>query len=193
MALDKFGIPVSGESTVPMMQPKRKDHFRVTFTNFGEDSKPVTLQTQSCGLPSVSYEKHEVHAYNSKMHYKGKYTWNTIDVGIKDTIDNGPLIAVLQQLKKEFDHEAQSARAAAGQYKFKMTIEQLDGTHGENGAAGTLVGWTCEGCLIETFNAGDGLDYSDSLFNTMTLTIQPDNCTPSIDVNPGAIGDGPAL
>lgn len=177
-SLDKFGVPIGNKERQMMKQPKRKDHFRVTFLGFGEDSESISLETNSVSQPSVSYESHEVNAYNSKMYYKGKYTWNTIELMVRDTIDNKPLTAILKQWRREFDHFKQEARKAAGQYKFTLYIEQLDGTNSDEATAGVLNGWICQGCMMTDVQFGDGLDYSTSEFGNITLTIQPDNCLP---------------
>lgn len=184
MALDKFGVPIEGIERQMMSQPKRKDHFRVIFIGFGDASTSISLETNTVSQPQVSYEKHEVHAYNSKMHYKGKYTWSPIEVSMRDTIDNGPLIEVLKQAKREFDHEKQEARTSAGTYKFQMRIEQLDGSNSDdiNAKAAVVNGWFLEGCLLEDIQYGDGLDYSTSEYGNITITVQPDNCSPLNDV-----------
>lgn len=39
---------------------------------------------------------------------------------------------------------------------------------------GTVCTWVLEGCIIKDFDFGD-MDYSDSSFNTIELTIKPDN------------------
>lgn len=175
--LDKFGVPVVGSQRQMMKQPKRKDHFRVVFFGFGGDSTPISLEANNVGTPSVEYQSHEVNAYNSKMYYKGKYTWSTIDVSVRDTIDNEPLMAVLSQLKKEFDHENQAVAVSAAKYKFDMVIETLDGSNAGD-ATGVLNKWLCRSCMITNFQSGDGLDYSDSNYVSFTMTIQPDTCQP---------------
>lgn len=193
MAYDKFSVPTADLDGVgarqKMAQPKRKDHWRITFTGFGgehdtqgntntgDGAKFITLDAQTVGLPQVSFEKHEVHSYNSKMHYKGKYTWNPIDVVFRDAIDSNAIKGLYEQLLKEFDHENQEARVSPATYKFTMVIQQLDGTQSnvENGE-GVLSEWTCYGCLIENAQFGDGLDYTSSDFSTVSITVQPDTC-----------------
>ena len=175
--LDKFGVPIVGSQRQMMKQPKRKDHFRVVFFGFAETSTPVSLEANSVSTPSVSYQSHEVNAYNSKMYYKGKYTWDVIELSVRDTIDNGPLKAILSQIKKEFDHENQAVAVSAGTYKFDMVIETLDGSNAGD-ATGVLNKWLCRSCMITAFKSGDGLDYSTSDFSSVSLTIQPDHCQP---------------
>lgn len=177
-SLTKFGVPIGNKERQMMKQPKRKDHWRATFLGFGDNSEPISLDANSISEPSVSYDPHEVHSYNSKMYYKGKYTWSTIELSVRDTIDNGPLNAILMQWRKEFDHFKQEARAAAGQYKFSLFIEKLDGSNSDDATAGVINGWICEGCLLMDIAFGDGLDYSSSEYSNITITIQPDNCLP---------------
>ena len=177
-SLDKYGVPIVGSARQTMKQPKRKDQFRLTFYGFGDGTTAsVSLDVDTVGSPSVEYEQHEVHAYNSKMHYKGKYTWSTIEVVVRDSIDNAALNLIVNQWRKEFDHYAQASRQAAGEYKFDMLIESLDGTNaGDN--TGRLSAWLCQSCMIVDLKFGEGLDYKSSEFRTITLTIQPDNCLP---------------
>ncbi len=199
MAIQKYTVPMDGATQrQKMSQPKRKDHWRITFTGFaidddlvlGEDasqivadSKFITLDVQSVGLPEVSYEKHEVHSYNSKMYYKGKYTWAPIDVTVRDGLDNNAVQTVYKQLQREFNHEDQSARPSPADYKFEMKIEQLDGTQSADGSAGVLQTWECYGCLIESAQFGDGLDYTSSDFITFSFSVQPDSCLLKFDEN----------
>jgi hypothetical protein len=176
--LDKYGVPLTSSTKQTMVQPKRKDQFRVTLYGFGDGTTAnITLEVQTCGSPSVEYEVHEVHAYNSKMHYKGKYTWSEIELVVKDTIDNSALNLIVNQWRKEFDHYSQAARQSAGEYKFDMLIETLDGSNdGDN--TGILGAWLCQSCLMKGLKFGDGLDYASSEFRTISITIQPDNCLP---------------
>lgn len=177
-SLDKYGVPVVGSTRQTMKQPKRKDQFRVTLYGFGDGTTAsVSLEVSTCGSPSVSYEPHEVHSYNSKMHYKGKYTWSTIELVVRDTIDNSPLNLIVNQWRKEFDHADQVSRTSAGEYKFDMLIESLDGTNSGD-TTGRLSAWLCQSCMMVDLKFGEGLDYSSSDFRTITITIQPDNCLP---------------
>ena len=176
--LDKFGVPVTGSTTQTMKQPKRKDMFRLTFYGFGDGTTAaVSLDVNKVGTPSISYEDHQVHAYNSTMHYKGRYTWDKIEVEVRDGVDNAALNLIVNQWRKEFDHYSQESRTGAGEYKFDMLIEMLDGTNAGD-STGRLSAWLCQGCYLNSIKFGDGLDYSTSEFKNMTLDIQPDNCLP---------------
>lgn len=180
--LSKYGVPIPGGSRSPMLQPKPKFRFRVVFFGFGaaEDGEYISLETNTCGTPSVEHDIVTVDSYNSKAHYKGKYTWSTIDVSFRDAIGNMAMKALQNQLRKEFNYYSQESRTSASQYKFEMWIQALDGSNSSNLTnmfEGTEHTWVCQGCLISNSNFGDW-DYSSSDAQEITMTIQPDGCVP---------------
>lgn len=174
--LSRYGVPLP-EGRQQMKMPKPKHRFRVLFWGFGhpEDGDYITAETNSIDLPSVSYDPQAVDSYNSKAYYKGKGTWGTQSLTIRDTIDNTTLRAVANQMQKEFDHYRQIQQTSAADYKFEMWIQSLDGSDTGGQFDGTLHTWVCEGCITQDF-AFESVDYSDSAVMTMSMTIQPDNC-----------------
>lgn len=188
--VNKFGVSLPSGRT-PMKNPKPKYRFRVLFFGFGAngDGDFISLDTNTCGSPSAKWDPKEVHAYNSVAHYKGKESWNTIDISIRDSVGNQSLKAVANQLRREFDTYNQESRTSASQYKFEMWIQSLDGsdTTGDGLYGGTLHTWVCQGCMIVDFKSGD-YDYSSSDFIELGLTIQPDVCF-LLDENGNPLGD----
>lgn len=178
--LDKYGVPITGGSRAPMKQPKPKYRFRVVFFGFGntEDGTYITLDTNTVGTPHVEHEPIKVHSYNSSANFKGKYTWNTIEVAFRDSVGNLSLKALWNQMRKEFNYYSQESRTTASQYKFEMWIQALDGSNSDNLTnlyEGTLHTWICQGCFITDSNFGDW-DYSSSEAQVITMTVQPDGC-----------------
>lgn len=178
--LNKYGVPVPGGTNAPMKQPKPKYRFRVLFFGFGSsnDGEYITVDTNTAGTPSVEHENVTVHSYNSSSHYKGKYTWSTIEIAFRDSIGNLSLKAFYNQMRKEFNYYTQESRTSGSQYKFEMWIQALDGSNSDSATdlyAGTLHTWICQSCFITDSNFGDW-DYSDSNPQLITMTVQPDGC-----------------
>ncbi|AXC39418.1 UNVERIFIED_ORG: hypothetical protein [Escherichia phage CMSTMSU] len=73
-----------------------------------------------------------MHSYNSSAHYKGKYTWDTIDVAFRDSVGNASAKALYNQMRKEFNYYSQESRMTDSQFKFEMWIQELDGSNSEN-------------------------------------------------------------
>lgn len=178
--IDKFGVPLPGGGRISMKQPKAKYKFRVIFFGFGaqDDGNHITIDTNTVGAPHVQHENVTIHSYNSSMHYKGKYTWNEIEVVFRDSVGNMSAKAIYNQLRKEFNYYTQESRLTDSQFKFEMWIQELDGSNSEsttNLYQGTLSTWVCQGCFITDANFGDW-DYSDSNPQVITMSIQPDAC-----------------
>lgn len=178
--IDKFGVPLPGGGRISMKQPKAKYKFRVIFFGFGaqDDGNHITIDTNTVGAPHVQHENITVHSYNSSMHYKGKYSWNEIEVVFRDSVGNMSAKAIYNQLRKEFNYYTQESRVTDSQFKFEMWIQELDGSNSEsttNLYQGTLSTWVCQSCFITDANFGDW-DYSDSNPQVITMSIQPDTC-----------------
>lgn len=191
-SLNKYGVPVPNGTNAPMKQPKPKYRFRVLFFGFGttEDGDFITIDTNTVSSPTVEHENVTVHSYNSSTHYKGKYTWNTIELAFRDSIGNLSLKAIYNQMRKEFNYYSQESRTSASQYKFEMWIQALDGSNSESTTdlyQGTLHTWICQSCFIQDSNFGDW-DYSDSNPQAITMTIQPDGCV-LVDNEGNPLGD----
>lgn len=172
--LSRFGVPLpAGSGRGGMLQPKYKYRFRVRVFSFGPISggTEFSLQVQSVGRPKLQQEPVAVHAYNSVAYYAGKHTWQEIELVLKDDISNTISRLVGHQIQKQLNHFEQTGYVAAQNYKFSMYIEIMDG-----GNDGVLETWLLEGCFVSNVNYGD-LDYQESGFQTITLTIRYDNAT----------------
>ena len=71
------------------------------------------------------------------------------------------------------NHYTQSAAPSAGNYKFQMEIQTLDGTMT---TSNIIESWYLEGCYL-TSVAYDTLEYSSSDPMQITMTIRYDNAT----------------
>lgn len=176
-SLSKFSVPLAKDSNEGMLMPKLKYRFRVKFTGFGAsttDINELTKQIAEASRPNLEFENKIIDVYNSRINYAGKWTWKTITVKIRDDATGKVSKLVGEQNQKQMDFFEQSSAAAAGDYKFTMTIEMLDGGNGAFDAK-VLEAWECYGCYIQTTQY-NGLDYKLADAMTIDLTIQPDNC-----------------
>lgn len=171
--VDKFGVAVTGsQGQGPLLQPKIKHRFRVLFLGFGgagNAAVPLTLNTNKCGLPSVSHEEMTVHSYNSRAYFMGKHEWSEIELEVRDTVDNSVTKQVGAQVQMQMDHYNQTGYRAGQDYKFTMMIQTLEGGFDSSGAS-----WTLEGCWLKKVTYGE-VDYSSSEGNTISMSVRYDN------------------
>lgn len=158
-----------------MLQVKPKYRFRVLANNFGpinpQQQLDLTRQVATVTRPSITQEPVWVDAYNSKMHYLGKHTWNPITLVVRDDITNAVTSLVSYQLQKQLNHYEQTGFAAGVNYKFTLLIQMMDGSN-----SGILDEWFLEGCSVSEAQYGD-LDSAASDPTLITMTIPYDNAT----------------
>lgn len=172
--LSKFGVPLGGGSgRGGLLQLKYKYRFRVRVINFGPIAGGLdfTQQVQSASKPKIKHESVPVHSYNSTAYYAGKHEWDSINITLKDDMTNNVSKMVGHQLQKQMNHLEQTAFAAGINYKFVTIIESMDG-----GNDTVVETWTLEGCFLENVEFSE-LEYSESGFQTIALTIRYDNAT----------------
>jgi hypothetical protein len=175
-SLSNFSIPVAGANQALLM-PKLKYRFRIIFTNFGSNKGAITeltKQVAEAARPSVKFADQKIELYNSVIHYAGKPAWDPISVKLRDDVTNSVTKLVGEQNQKQFDFFEQSSAATAGDYKFTMRIEMLDGGNG-GASIQVLEAWECYGCYLVSTNYQD-LKYSDQGAAMIDLSIQFDNC-----------------
>ena len=174
-SLSNFSIPVAGANQ-GLLMPKLKYRFRITFLNFGTNPGAVTeltKQVAEAARPSVKFADQKIEVYNSVIHYAGKPAWDPIAIKLRDDVQNNVTKLVGEQNQKQFDFFEQSSAASAGDYKFTMRIEMLDG--GNGGAdVKVLEAWECYGCYLVSTNYTD-LKYSAMDPAMIDLSIQFDN------------------
>jgi hypothetical protein len=183
--LGRFGVPINGAAS-GMKQPVQKHRFRVLFSGFGEGgntSNTISLETNTIALPNVTFEEQQVHGYNSRAYFAGKYEWAAVEMVVRDITDSSVLRSIASQQQKQFDHFQQVGVRAAASYKFTMTIQTMDGS-----VDGVISSWYVEGCFLQAINYGDN-DYTASDARTISMTIRYDNATLDIGgvtvLNPG--------
>lgn len=179
--LSKFSVPLAKDKNEGMLMPKLKYRFRIKFTSFGvtkTDVTELTKQVAEAARPNLEFENKIIDVYNSRINYAGKWTWKPIMVKIRDDSTSKVSKLIGEQNQKQMDFFEQSSAAAAGDYKFNMTIEMIDGGNGAFEPA-VLEAWECYGCYIVTTQY-NSLDYKLADAMTIDLSIQPDNCIQTV-------------
>jgi len=178
-SLINYSVPLAGggqsAANQGLLMPKLKYRFRVTFVGFGANNNTfeLTKQVVTAGRPSVSWENVELNVYNSKINYAGKYTWDAVQIVLRDDVTNAVTQLVGQQIQKQFDFFEQSSAASGSDYKFQTNIEILDGGNGTNSPT-TLEQFELYGCYIQKAAYQQG-DYKTSDAMDITLDLKFDN------------------
>jgi hypothetical protein len=177
-ALSNFTVPLASDQSAAsqgMLMPKLKYRFRISFENFGASGSTteLTKQVAEAARPNVKFGEQKLEIYNSTIHYAGKPEWQAITVKLRDDVSGAVSKLVGEQNQKQFDFFEQSSAAAAGDYKFTMRIEILDGGNGSQ-TPGVLETWEVYGCYLESTNWQD-LKYSDQGAVMIDLGIKYDN------------------
>jgi hypothetical protein len=192
-ALSNFTVPLNSDQSAVsqgMLMPKLKYRFRISFENFGKSSEvtELTKQVQDVTRPNLSFTNQVIEIYNSKINYAGKPTWENITVKLRDDVNGYVSKLVGEQNQRQFDFFEQSSAAAAGDYKFILRIEMLDGGNG-TGSPTTLEEWEVYGCYLEKTN-WQTLDYKEQGPVMIDLTIRYDN---AVQTKGGALGSATAI
>lgn len=187
-ALSNFTVPLASDqsaSSQGMLMPKLKYRFRLSFENFGVSSgtTELTKQVAEAARPNVKFTQQKIEVYNSTINYVGKPAWEAITVKLRDDVTGAVSKLVGEQNQKQFDFFEQSSAASAGDYKFTLRIEMLDGGNGAS-TPNVLETWECYGCYIESTNWTD-LKYSAQEAATIDLSIRFDN---AVQTTGGSIG-----
>lgn len=155
--------------------PKVKNRFNCVVTNFGIPSGSIALtqQVTTVGRPNVNFNPVTVHSYNSISYYAGKAEWQALSLTVRDDITNSVSSLVGAQLQKQMNFFDQTVPASAGDYKFGMLINTLDG-----GDDTILEQWIFEGCFLAECNY-ETFDYSTADAMTIEMSIRFDNATQS--------------
>jgi len=191
-SLSKLSVPLpagQSASSQGLLMPKLKYRFRVQLQNFGvtKPTTEVTKQVMNVTRPKVTFENMELHVYNSKVNYAGKYTWDPITLVIRD--DQSSAVSKLcgEQIQKQFDFYEQASASSGIDYKFTTVIEILDGG---NGAFDPTVLETFQliGCYVTDITYQQ-VDYSSSEALDISLSIKFDNAIQTDTAgNPVGIG-----
>ena len=169
--VEKFNVP--GASSGALVQPKLSYRFRVKLNQFGgsgNNTVELTSQVVSCTRPSLTHDDIVVDVYNSRIFLAGKHTWDAVTLTVRDDVTGNVAKSIAAQLQNQIDHASQSGAKAGQNYKFSMSIENLDGTDRPE----VLDAWELAGCYIQNVNYGEN-NYSTSDPLQITIAIKFDN------------------
>jgi len=176
-SLNRFTVPLAGTvgaATQGLLMPKLKYRFRVTLDQFGVGGAPsteLTKQVMTVSRPELTFDDMTLDVYNSRIKMLGKHKWGDPKLKIRDDASGVVSKKVGEQLQKQFDFFEQSGAASAGDYKFRMRVEILDGGNGAYEPV-TLESFEYYGCFIKqvTYQGGDYTS-NDPLDIEMTISI----------------------
>ena len=174
-SLANFTVP-TGTGAGTLLMPKLKYRFRAIFVNFGSgkgDVVELTKQVVDIKRPSVNFNPFALDIYNSKVYIQGKPEWQETTINLRDDATGIVAKLVAEQIQKQFDFMEMSSAASAGDYKFGLRYEVLDGGNGSVEPV-VLETWDIEGCQISQADWGD-MNYGTSEAATVALTIRFDN------------------
>ena len=192
-ALSNFTVPLASDqsaSSQGMLMPKLQYRFRVNFENFGVtgSTTEMTKQVISLNRPTVELQDQTIDIYNSVIHYAGKPKWGGITINLRDDVTGQVSRLVGEQMQRQFDFFEQSSAASAGDYKFTLRMEMLDGGNG-TGTPTVLETWEVYGCYIQKVDYGK-LAYKENGPIEIILTLVIDN---AVQTTGGALGVSPAV
>jgi hypothetical protein len=174
-SLNNYSVkPGSDVANQGLLMPKLKYRFRVILLGFGvESSTELTKQVQDVTRPKVSFEEMTLDIYNSKVKLAGRYSWEPINLTLRDDAIGGVTKLVGQQIQKQFDFMEQASARSGVDYKFTTKIEILDGGTGSTNPQ-VLETFELYGCFLQNTDYGD-LAYGTNEHATVALTIVYDN------------------
>jgi len=192
-ALSNFTVPLASDQSAGsqgMLMPKLQYRFRLNFENFGVSGSTteMTKQVQDAVRPTIELEDQVIDIYNSRIHYAGKPKWGPITVKLRDDVNGNVTQLVGEQMQRQFDFFEQSSAAAAGDYKFTLRIEMLDGGNGTV-APKSLETWECYGCYVQKINYG-AIAYKTNEPVVIELSIVFDN---AVQTAGGSLGSANAV
>jgi len=179
VTLQNFGVPTGDAfSRGGILMPKVKNRFRVFVANFGMPGSAVgfTQQVVTVARPTVNFTPQPVHSYNSVAYYAGKAEWEMVEVTLRDDVTNSASRLVGAQVQRQMNFFEQTVPMSAGDYKFQMAVECLDGGGTAQDDAVVLERWEFEGCLLASCNF-ESFDYATADAMTIEMTIRFDNTT----------------
>lgn len=176
--LSQMGVPAAGFG---VLHPKQRYRWQVTFTNLARlvpaanNGRDLTRQATTIDRPNLEFDEVPIHRYNSVSYIAGKYTWQPLNLVVEDDITGLASVAVQGQLETQqrliggdLPGQWLNSAATGSDYKFGMTLMQLDGNEG------VVETWLLEGCFIKSANYGN-LDSSSSEAVTIELQIRFDH------------------
>lgn len=170
-----------------LLMPKLRYRFRVFFENMGvsQPTTELTKQVVSFARPNLSFEEILLPIYNSTLKLAGRHTWADTTCEIRDDASGHVTKLVGEQMQKQMDFLEMSSASSGIDYKFKTTLEMLDGGNGTTNFV-VLESWELYGCYLKSADYG-AMAYGTNEAATITMTIAYDNAN---QVNAGSTVGG---
>lgn len=123
---------------------------------------------KSAKRPSIKQEGKAIPFLNTETYVVGRYTWDSIQVVLRDPIGPSASQAVMEWVRLHSESVTGRQGYAAG-YKRDIELEMLDPT-------GVVVSkWILKNAFITQADFGN-LDYSSDELAEITITLQMDYC-----------------
>lgn len=146
-------------------EPLRKNRFLMRFPS---DLGIQEWWVNSTSRPTITMGSTEIPFLNTSTWVVGRYTWDTIQITLRDPIGPSASQAVMEWVRLASE-SVTGRQGYAVSYKRDLVLELLDPT-------GTAVSqWVIKNAMPTTVSFGD-LGYDDDGLATIDITIQPDYC-----------------
>lgn len=151
-------------SKIPLVyEPKRKNRWLMRFPS---DLGINELYLSSASRPTISQKETEIPFLNTSTWVVGRYTWDTIQVTLRDPIGPSAAQAVMEWIRLHSESVTGRQGYAVG-YKRDIELEMLDPT-------GVVVEkWVLKNAMCTVANFGE-LDYSSDDLASIQITIRYD-------------------
>lgn len=146
-------------------EPLRKNRFLFRFPS---DLGIQEWWVNNASRPKMTANATEIPFLNTSTWVVGRYTWDEINVTLRDPIGPSASQAVMEWVRLASE-SVTGRQGYAVSYKRDLVLELLDPT----GVA--ISQWILKNCMPVSVSFGD-LDYSDDGLATIELTIRPDYC-----------------
>ena len=144
-------------------EPLRKNRW---IFRFPSDLGIMEWFLTSASRPKINQSETEIPFLNTSTWVLGRYTWDTIDITLKDPIGPSASQAIMEWVRLHSESVTGRQGYAAG-YKRDIELEMLDPT-------GVVVQkWILKNAMLTNVNFGD-LSYSSDDLAEITATIRMD-------------------
>lgn len=146
-------------------EPLRKNRFLIRFPS---DLGIMEWWVSNAARPTINMNAVEIPFINTSTWVVGRYTWDSIQVTLRDPIGPSASQAVMEWVRLASE-SVTGRQGYAIAYKRNLVMEMLDPT-------GTAISqWVIVNAMPTTVSFGD-LAYDDDALATIDITIQPDYC-----------------
>lgn len=149
---------------IPLVyEPLRKNRWILRFPS---DLGIQEWTLESAKRPSINQNAVEIQFLNTSTWVVGRYTWEDINVTLRDTIGPSTSQAVMEWIRLASESVTGRQGYAAG-YKRDVELQMLDPT------GAVVQKWILKNVFPTTSDFGD-LSYSDDALATISLTLKMD-------------------